>query len=188
MTDEILNTFFMMAPITSAWASLPGMRDRTITINSLQDIQSHGLAGRAGTALLLRRPHPSEGSTHFLTGGAPHPLQVATAAALQMDRSLLSNLAEDYRERRDFLGHVREEPDRHPCSRRLLHHDRCKLWGIRDGISFSHHLVETIGVATVPGVSFYSQPSLGATKVRFCFPKRMETLEQAAGRLRKFKK
>jgi aspartate/methionine/tyrosine aminotransferase len=49
------------------------------------------------------------------------------------------------------------------------------------------YLVEKFGVATVPGSSFYSRSSLGATKIRFCFPKTMETLEQAAEKLRKFK-
>ena len=60
-------------------------------------------------------------------------------------------------------------------------------WGIRDDVTFAHYLVETIGVATVPGSSFYSRAPLGATKIRYCFPKKMVTLEQAAERLRKFK-
>ncbi len=61
-------------------------------------------------------------------------------------------------------------------------------FGFSDDVAFAFYLVEKIGVATVPGSSFYSQASLGATKVRFCFPKKMETLEQAADKLRKFKK
>jgi len=45
-------------------------------------------------------------------------------------------------------------------------------FGFKDDVAFAFHLVEKIGVATVPGSSFYSRPSLGATKIRFCFPKK----------------
>jgi aminotransferase len=60
-------------------------------------------------------------------------------------------------------------------------------FGFSDDVAFALHLVEKFGVATVPGSSFYSRSSLGRKKVRFCFPKRMETLEQAAEGLRQFK-
>ena len=59
-------------------------------------------------------------------------------------------------------------------------------FGFADDMAFALHLVENVGVAAVPGSSFYSHPSLGATKVRFCFPKKMETLRQAAEKLKKF--
>ena len=58
--------------------------------------------------------------------------------------------------------------------------------GVTDDMAFALDLVKNVGVATVPGRSFYSHPSSGATKVRFCFPKRMETLKQAAEKLKKF--
>jgi aspartate/methionine/tyrosine aminotransferase len=60
-------------------------------------------------------------------------------------------------------------------------------FGFSDDVAFALHLVEKFGVATVPGSCFYSRSSLGTTKIRFCFPKRMETLEQAAERLTKFR-
>ncbi len=59
--------------------------------------------------------------------------------------------------------------------------------GISDDTAFALELVEKGGVATVPGSSFYSNPSSGATKVRFCFPKKMDTLKKAAEKLKKFK-
>jgi aspartate/methionine/tyrosine aminotransferase len=62
-----------------------------------------------------------------------------------------------------------------------------KHFGFSDDVAFAFHLVEKFGVATVPGSSFYSRSSLGATKVRFCFPKKRETLELAAEKLRAFK-
>jgi len=57
----------------------------------------------------------------------------------------------------------------------------------KDDVECAFYLVEKIGVATVPGSCFYSRPELGRTKVRFAFPKKMETLRLAAGKLRKFK-
>ena len=52
-----------------------------------------------------------------------------------------------------------------------------------DDVTFAHRLIDEIGVAGVPGSSFYSVPERGATKLRFAFPKRLETLEAAAARL-----
>jgi aminotransferase len=52
-------------------------------------------------------------------------------------------------------------------------------------VEFARHLVETIGVAVVPGSSFYNDPADGARQVRFTFCKRDETLEAAAIRLEK---
>ena len=60
-------------------------------------------------------------------------------------------------------------------------------FGFPDDVAFAFYLVEKFGVATVPGSSFYSRSSLGKTKVRFCFPKKKETLEQAAEKLKSFK-
>jgi aspartate/methionine/tyrosine aminotransferase len=60
-------------------------------------------------------------------------------------------------------------------------------FGVADDMNFARYLVEKAGAATVPGSSFYSYSSLGMMKVRFCFPKKMGTLEEADERLRKFK-
>ena len=174
VTDEIYEHILYDGTHHVSLASLPGMRDRTITINSIS--KTYSLTGwRVGWAIASPALTASIRKVHdFLTVGAPHPLQEAAAAALQMDRHYYQSLAEDYRERRDFLGHVLEETGFRVYWPRGAYYIMTDVghWGIRDGISFAHHLVETIGVATVPGSSFYSQPSLGATKVRFCFPKK----------------
>jgi aminotransferase len=52
-----------------------------------------------------------------------------------------------------------------------------------DDVAFARRLVADPGVAVVPGSSFYSRPELGRTKIRFAFPKRIETLQAAAQRL-----
>ena len=56
-------------------------------------------------------------------------------------------------------------------------------FGFEDDLRFTRHLVQDIGVAVVPGSSFYRRPELGAQQVRFCYCKRDETLEAAARRL-----
>jgi aspartate/methionine/tyrosine aminotransferase len=48
----------------------------------------------------------------------------------------------------------------------------------RDDVSFAHWLIETVGVATVPASSFYSDPELGRRQVRFSFPKRLSTIQR----------
>jgi aspartate/methionine/tyrosine aminotransferase len=58
-------------------------------------------------------------------------------------------------------------------------------FGFEDDVKFADHLVRNIGVAVVPGSSFYSRPELGRHQVRFCYCKRDETLDLAAERLRK---
>jgi aminotransferase len=60
-------------------------------------------------------------------------------------------------------------------------------FGFRDDVEFTRHLIRDIGVACVPGSSFYSRPELGAQQVRFCFCKRDETLAAAAERLHKLR-
>jgi aminotransferase len=60
-------------------------------------------------------------------------------------------------------------------------------FGYPDDVSFTQHLVKDIGVAAVPGSSFYNDPRDGAKQVRFAFCKRDQTLDEAARRLRKLK-
>jgi len=121
--------------------------------------------------------------------GAPHPLQEAAAVALRIDRGYYENLAKAYHERRNFFLPVLQEVGFgvfSPCGAYYIMTD-ISPFGFSDDVKFAMYLVEKLGVATVPGSSFYSRPSLGATKIRFCFPKRMETLQEAAEKLKHFK-
>ena len=54
-----------------------------------------------------------------------------------------------------------------------------------DDVTFTRHLIETVGVAAVPGSSFFANPGDGANWIRFCFPKKYETLKEAEERLSK---
>ena len=60
-------------------------------------------------------------------------------------------------------------------------------FGFKDDVEFTRHLIREVGVACVPGSSFYSRPELGAQQVRFCFCKKDETLLKAAERLTKLR-
>jgi aminotransferase len=170
-------------------ASLPGMRDQTITINSIS--KTYSLTGwRVGWAIAPEHLTTSIRKVHdFLTVGAPHPLQEAAATALRMDRGYYKTLAGEYQERREFFSHVLEETGFRIFRPQGAYYIMTDVghFGFSDDVAFAFYLVEKFGVATVPGSSFYSRSSLGKTKIRFCFPKRRETLEQAAEKLKYFK-
>lgn len=170
-------------------ASIPGMAGRTITINSIS--KTYSLTGwRVGWAIAAPAITASIRKVHdFLTVGAPHPLQEAATRALQMEQSYYIRLASEYKQRRDFLfsalvnaGFKAFKPDGAYYIMTDVGH-----WGYSDDVAFALKLVKEVGVATVPGSAFYSRPDLGRGKVRFCFPKKQETLEEAAERLLKFR-
>jgi aminotransferase len=106
-----------------------------------------------------------------------------------MDRSYYQRLASEYEERRDFLCRVLEESEFRIYRPHGAYYIMTDIghFGFSDDVAFAYYFVENFGVATVPGSSFYSRPSLGATKIRFCFPKKRETLDQAAEKLKRFK-
>jgi aspartate/methionine/tyrosine aminotransferase len=189
VTDEIYEHILYDGARHISIASLPGMRDQTITINSIS--KTYSLTGwRVGWAIAPSSLTSSIRKVHdFLTVGAPHPLQEAAAAAQRIDRSYYQTLAMEYEKRREFFSQVLEETGFRIYRPRGAYYMMTDIghFGFPDGVTFALHLVEKFGVATVPGSSFYSRSSLGKTKVRFCFPKKMETLEQAAASLRKFR-
>ncbi len=166
-------------------ASLDGMRERTVTINSLS--KTYSLTGwRVGWALAppvlsdaIRKVHD------FLTVGAAAPLQEAGVVALGFSDEYYRQLSVDYRARRDVLLPALEEAGfscYKPNGAYYVMTDISRF-GFPDDVSFSRHLVEKIGVAAVPGSSFYHRPEDGAQKVRFTFCKREETLRAAADKL-----
>ena len=166
-------------------ASLDGMRERTITINSLS--KTYSLTGwRVGWALAppvlsdaIRKVHD------FLTVGAAAPLQEAGVVALGMSDDYYRQLSVDYRARREVLLPALEKAGfscYKPNGAYYVMTDISRF-GFADDVSFSRHLIEQVGVAAVPGSSFYHRPEDGAQKVRFTFCKREETLRAAAAKL-----
>ncbi len=187
VTDEIYEHILYDGTKHTSMASLSGMRDQTITINSIS--KTYSLTGwRVGWAIASPNLTASIRKVHdFLTVGAPHPLQEAAATALRMDRSYYKDLATQYQERRDFLAQALRETGFRVYLPRGAYYIMTDVsrFGFSEDVTFARYLVEKAGVATVPGSSFYSHPSLGKTKVRFCFPKKKETLQAAVERLKK---
>jgi L-glutamine---4-(methylsulfanyl)-2-oxobutanoate aminotransferase len=168
-------------------ASIEGMADRTVTLNGLS--KTFSVTGwRVGWTIsppsltgAIRKVHD------FLTVGAPAPLQEAGAVALRLPESYYTALADKYRERRDVLLDILQ---RHqftcykPHGAYYIMTD-IATFGFPDDVEFARYLVKDVGVAAVPGSSFYKTPGAGRTKLRFCFCKKDETLQEADGRLQK---
>lgn len=127
----------------------------------------------------------------FLTVGAPHPLQEAAARLLPKADGILKALAEDYQERRDVFLRGLEESGlaaaQKPEGAYYIMVDISK-YGFENDTKFAHWLVKEIGVSGVPGSSFYNDPKDGYNTIRFCFPKKLETLREACKRLRNLSK
>jgi aminotransferase len=123
----------------------------------------------------------------FLTVGAASPLQQAGVVALGLPRSYYGELARSYEQKRDLLTGILDRAGFRCYPPKGAYYVMCDIspLGFSDDVTFCRYLVEEIGVAAVPGSSFFSQPASGAQLVRFCFAKKKETLEAAAERLEK---
>jgi aspartate/methionine/tyrosine aminotransferase len=189
VTDEIYEHILYDGAKHVSIACLPGMEDRTVTINSVS--KTYSLTGwRVGWAIASAAITASIRKVHdFVTVGAPHPLQEGAALALAMGPPYYARLAEAYRERRDALFSVLDEVGFRPYKPNGAYYIMTDVshWGHTDDVEFALKLIREAGVATVPGSAFYSRKELGAGKIRFCFPKRIETLNDAANRLHQFR-
>jgi aminotransferase len=125
----------------------------------------------------------------FLTVGAPAPLQEAGAAALSLPETYYQTLAENYRSRRDRLMPALSEAGFRCFRPRGAYYIMTDIsaFGFADDLAFTKYLVQEIGVAPVPGSSFYNDPRDGAKQVRFAFCKKDATLDEAADRLQRLR-
>ena len=191
ITDEIYEHIIFDGQTHTPIATLPGMAERTVTISGIS--KSYSVTGwRVGYAVAspeislgIRRAHD------FVTVAAPHPLQEAAVTALTLPDSYYVWLREMYQAKRDLLlglieaaGFVAYKPRGAYYilteAAHFLRRFRCE-----DDTAFAMYLVKEIGVTTVPGSSFYAHPELGRTKIRFCFPKTDDMLQEAGRRLQK---
>ena len=189
ITDEIYEHILYDGTQHISMASLEGMSERTVTINGLS--KSYSVTGwRVGWAVgapaitnAIRKVHD------FLTVGAPAPLQEAGAAALGLPRAYYENLATGYKARRDRLIPALAEAGFRYFRPRGAYYVMTDItvFGFADDVAFTKYLVKEIGVAAVPGSSFYNDPRDGAKQVRFAFCKRDATLDEAGRRLRKLR-
>jgi len=167
-------------------ATLPGMRDRTVTISSAGKTFSFtwwkiGWVGASPPLLDAVRT-----AKQFLTyvNGAPFQYAIATALALP-DEQILA-LGTDLRARRDLLCDGLEVAGFtvfRPAGTYFVTTDIRALAGEDDGMAFCRALPDRCGVVAVPNVVFYDDKDAGRSLVRFTFCKRPEVLEEAVRRL-----
>ncbi len=189
ITDEIYEHILYDGTQHISMASLEGMSERTVTINGLS--KSYSVTGwRVGWAVgppaitnAIRKVHD------FLTVGAPAPLQEAGAAALGLPPAYYENLADGYKARRDRLVPALTHAGFRCFRPRGAYYVMTDIsaFGFADDVAFTKYLVKEIGVAAVPGSSFYNDPRDGAKQVRFAFCKRDATLDEAGQRLSKLR-
>ena len=187
ITDEIYEHILYDGTEHISIASLEGMRDRTVTINGMS--KTYSVTGwRVGWAVAPEKLTNAIRKVHdFLTVGAPAPLQEAGASALSLPPAYYEKLAEGYRVRRDHLMPALTAAGFKCFRPRGAYYVMTDIsaFGFQDDVSFARYLVQEIGVAAVPGSSFYRDPKDGAGQVRFAFCKKPETLDEAARRLSK---
>jgi aspartate/methionine/tyrosine aminotransferase len=187
ITDEIYEHIIYDDHRHVPMASIDGMPDRTITINGLS--KTFSVTGwRVGWAIApsdlagpIRKMHD------FLTVGAPAPLQEAGVAALAMPESYYAEMAAGYARRRKLMCEILERHGfrfNRPQGAYYVMTDIAHF-GFDSDVEFATYLVKDVGVATVPGSSFFNDRKAGRTKVRFVYSKRDETLLEADKRLAK---
>ncbi len=189
ITDEIYDHILYDNAQHISIATLEGMRERTITINGLS--KSYSVTGwRVGWAIAppaitnaIRKVHD------FLTVGAAAPLQEAGATALSLPPSYYEQLAERYRKGRDQLIPALENAGFRCYRPRGAYYVMTDITAFHfpNDVEFASYLVKEIGIACVPGSSFYKHPKDGSQQVRFAFCKKPETLNEAARRLEKLR-
>jgi aminotransferase len=170
-------------------AQLDGMRERTVVVNSMS--KTYSVTGwRVGYCIAppeitsgIRKVHD------FLTVGAAAPLQAAGAYALSLPQEYYETMQREYQARRDMLLPVLEQSGFGTFAPDGAYYIMTDISRIRnyDDVDIKRHLNREIGVACVPGSSFYSNPADGSQQVRFCFCKKDETLQRAAERLSKLR-
>ena len=194
ITDEIYEHILYDGAEHISMASVDGMRERTIVINGMS--KTYSVTGwRVGWAIAPPQTTAAIRKVHdFLTVGAAAPLQQAGATALALPPSYYIKLAASYLAKRDRLLAILASvdiPAYKPRGAYYVMTDISRFSHMNEGpfasntadVAFTKYLVEKIGVACVPGSSFYRHPADGAKHVRFTFCKKESTLAAAAERL-----
>jgi aminotransferase len=190
ITDEIYDNILYDGRIHLFPGRLEPLRERTITISGLS--KTFAITGwRLGYIVAPARLSAAVRPVHdFLTVCAPTPLQVAAVAALDLPQSYYDEMTADYHARRRLIMEILNQmgfvaPLPEGAYYVLADYSQVDIpqaqW---DSMSFAVWMVETIGVATVPGTVFYSLPGYGSHSVRFAFPKKLTTLEAARERMK----
>lgn len=187
VTDEIYEHITYDGAQHTAIATLPGMFERTVTINGMS--KTYSVTGwRVGYTIApadltsaIRKVHD------FLTVGAAAPLQEAGVTALNLPDTYYAQMRERYAERRNVLLDILRESGIDYFKPQGAYYVMADIgpFGFPNDVEFTKYLVQEIGVAVVPGSSFFTDPASGRNLVRFCFCKSFETLSRAGERLKK---
>jgi aminotransferase len=184
VTDEIYEHIRYAGPHIPI-ATLDGMAGRTVTISGAS--KTFSVTGwRVGW--IVAAPDLTNGirKVHdFLTVGAPAPLQEAVAAGLGLGTPYYRDLSTHYRARRDLLFAALDRAGFKPRQPDGAYYILCDIsgFGVGDDVVFARRLVAEVGVAAVPGSSFFSRPELGRDLIRFTFCKTDDVLREAGERL-----
>ncbi|HSY31219.1 MAG TPA: aminotransferase class I/II-fold pyridoxal phosphate-dependent enzyme [Verrucomicrobiae bacterium] len=196
ITDEIYEHILYDGAEHISMAQIDDMRDRTIVINGMS--KTYSVTGwRVGWAIAPAKATAAIRKVHdFLTVGAAAPLQQAGALALKSPDSYYQNLAKSYREKRERLLKILTAAGFtvfKPSGAYYIMTDisvfdfnggsRSTSEKTTNDVAFAKFLVAKVGVAVVPGSSFYGNPSDGSSQVRFTFCKKESTLAAAEERL-----
>ncbi|MGO9589341.1 MAG: pyridoxal phosphate-dependent aminotransferase [Candidatus Acidiferrales bacterium] len=187
ITDEIYEHMLYDGAEHISLASLEGMRERTLTINALS--KTYSVTGwRVGWVIATPEVTAAIRKVHdFLTVGAAAPLQEAGAVAMQFPQSYYDTLARDYAARRERMLGILGGAGFKCFKPRGAYYIMTDIsaFGFPDDVAFAQYLVKEIGVAAVPGSSFYRDPTDGRTHLRFTFCKKESTFQASTERLAK---
>jgi len=190
ITDEIYEHILYVDRPHISLATLPGMAERTVTIGGLS--KTYSVTGwRLGYTLAAPELTNAIRKVHdFLTVGAPAPLQEAAVVALKFPRSYYDQLRADYTRRRAIILDALQDAGFECYAPEGAYYVMTDFsaFGFDDDVELARYLVKEVGVASVPGSSFYAPPELGKRQVRFCFCKKEETLREAGERLTQLKR
>lgn len=189
ITDEIYE-HILYEGTHHCLATFDGMRERTVVVSGVS--KTFSVTGwRVGTIIAPAELTGAIRKVHdFLTVGAPAPLQEACAAGMdRLERSYYTSMADEYRERREVLVPALQDAGFRCAAPEGAYYvlaDFSDISAGEDDTTFAKRLTAEGGVASVPGSSFFSVKERGRSLIRFAFCKRVETLHEAADRLRAF--
>jgi aspartate/methionine/tyrosine aminotransferase len=190
ITDEIYEHITFDGERHVPPIAIDGLRERCVLVNSLS--KTFSVTGwRVGWVIAPPELTASIRKVHdFLTVGAASPLQQAGITALAMPDSYYQELARTYQSKRDTIVSILENAGLRCFVPKGAYYVMCDVSGLgfSDDVTLAQHLVEKVGVAAVPGSSFFSDPALGSHLIRFCFAKKRETLEAAEARLQELRR
>ena len=187
ITDEIYEHIIYDGETHTPTDRMMPVAARRILVNSLS--KTYSVTGwRVGWVLASPDLTSSIRKVHdFMTVGAAAPLQEAGAVAMALPATYYEKLAADYTERRNMaLGMLERSGFKCSIPKGAYYiMTDITAFGFSNDVAMTRHLVENIGIAAVPGSSFFHQPEFGRQMIRFCFPKKYETLKEAEHRLSK---